>query len=148
MSGLKNRIFLIDDSQAEPLLLQQAVNDSGKGIILECFDDSKKAVEEIFDRQRDVTRTPNLILLDLNMPGYSGLDVLKILRADEQTRYLPVVILTSSSLNSDLRDCMDAGANGVIMKPSGTERYAEIVANLYEYWFNTVNRLDRAYGIE
>lgn len=147
MSGLKNRIFLVDDSQAEPILLQQAVNDSGKGIILECFDDSKQAVDEILKRQNDLLTKPNLILLDLNMPGYSGLDVLKILRKNEDTRYLPIIMLSSSSLESDMREAIDAGANGMITKPTGTERYAEIVANVYEYWFNTVNRFDKAYGL-
>lgn len=144
--GLKNRIFLIDDSSSEPVLLGSAIEKSGKNIVLEAFEDSIEAVKELKKRSvEDEESLPNLILLDLNMPGYSGLDVLKILRDDARLQFIPILIMTSSTLDSDTRDCLQAGANSVIVKPSGHDKYVEAVKRIHDYWFNTVKRLDSGF---
>ena len=144
--GLKNRIVLIDDSSSEPVLLSSAIEKSGKNVVLESFDDSIEAVKEIKRRSiEDEESLPNLILLDLNMPGYNGLDVLKILRDDARLKFIPIVIMTSSTLDSDTKDSLSAGANSVIVKPSGHEKYVEVVKMVYDYWFHTVKRLDSGF---
>ena len=144
--GIKNRILLIDDSSSEPLLLASAIEKSERNIVLESFDDSIFAVKEIQRRAKEKSEDlPNLILLDLNMPGYNGIEVLKILRKDKQLRYIPVLIMTSSSLDSDLKDCLKAGANSVIVKPSSHQRYIEVVRMINDYWFTTVKRLDSGF---
>ena len=74
MTSKKNRIILIDESPAEPILLGSAIDKSGRSILLESFDDSVYAVKELVRRSKeDKELMPNLILLDLNMPGYSGI---------------------------------------------------------------------------
>ncbi len=144
--GLKNRIFLIDDSSSEPLLLSSAIADSERDIVLESFDDSIEAVKEIKRRStEDEESMPHLILLDLNMPGYDGLQVLKILRDDARLRYIPVVIMTSSTLDADTENCLEAGANSIVVKPTGHAKYVEVVQMLNDYWFKTVKRLDSGY---
>lgn len=144
--ALKNRIFLIDDSLAEPILLENAIFESKKNIVLETFDDSIHAVEEIKRRKNEAKdKLPNLILLDLNMHGYSGLDVLKILQADDELCFIPVVVMTSSNLDSDMKNSVKAGARSVLVKPSGSETYANAIAVLYDYWFETVKRIDSGF---
>jgi CheY-like chemotaxis protein len=144
--SLKNKILLIDDSSSEPLLLASAIEKSERNIVLECMDDSIVAVSQIQERaERRTEELPNLILLDLNMPGYSGVEVLQIFRKDDRLKYLPILIMTSSSLNEDLKACLEAGANCVIVKPSSHKRYIEVVQMINDFWFKTVKRIDSGY---
>lgn len=139
----RNRIVLIDDSPSEPILLGSAIQKSERQIHLETFDDSIAAVKELIRRgNEEQDLVPNLILLDLNMPGYSGIEVLGKLRSDENLRFIPVIVMTSSSLDSDMREGLKKGANCVIVKPTGHQRYVEVVKMIYDFWFETVKRLD------
>ncbi|MFT4968711.1 MAG: CheY-like chemotaxis protein [Chitinophagales bacterium] len=142
-TAIKNKITLIDDSPSEPILLASAIQKSERNIVLESFDDSIYAVEELARRgKEDEESLPNLILLDLNMPGYNGIEVLGKLRKDENLCFIPIIVMTSSSLDADMREALKEGANCVIVKPTGHKRYVEVVQIIYDFWFNTVKRLD------
>lgn len=80
---------------------------------------------------------PGIILLDLNMPGRDGREVLAELKSDEFLKDIPVVILTTSSDSVDIRDCYDHGANSFVTKPVGFEGAMRAVQSIKEYWFNT-----------
>ena len=77
---------------------------------------------------------PNIILLDLKMPRVDGLEVLKAVKADERTRRIPVVILTSSQEESDLARSYDIGVNGYVVKPLDFRSLAEVVRQAGFYW--------------
>lgn len=144
--SLRNRVVLIDDSPSEPILLASAIQKSERNIDLESFEDSILAVKELTRRgKEDEEALPNLILLDLNMPGYSGIEVLGKLREDNNLCYIPIIIMTSSSLDSDTKEALKMGANCVIVKPSGHQRYVEVVEIINDFWFNTVKRIDSGY---
>ena len=83
---------------------------------------------------RDLSEMPALILLDLNMPRLNGMDVLKRIRADERTRLLRVVVLTSSTEEQDLVESYSLGANSYVRKPIGFEEFAAAVNQLGLYW--------------
>ena len=83
---------------------------------------------------RDVTSLPAVALLDLNLPKIDGLQVLARVRADERTRGLPVVILTSSKEQDDLLRSYGLGANSYIRKPVDFDQFTEVVRQLGEYW--------------
>jgi two-component system response regulator len=83
---------------------------------------------------RDVGETPQVILLDLNLPKVGGLDVLRAIRADPRTKLLPVVVLTSSKQDRDLVEGYRLGANSYVVKPVDFSQFSEAVAQLGLYW--------------
>ncbi len=100
--------------------------------------DGAEALEYLFGTGahagRDVTDVPRLVLLDLKLPKVSGLEVLSVIRADERTRHLPVVILTSSAEEQDIAASYDRGANSYVCKPVVFGEFAEAVRQLGLYW--------------
>ena len=83
---------------------------------------------------RDARDVPALILLDLKLPKLGGIDVLRRVRDDERTRYVPVVILTSSSEEEDIVASLENGANSYVRKPVDFGRFVEQVQRLQVYW--------------
>ena len=83
-------------------------------------------------------RRPAVVLLDLNLPGTDGRDVLERMKADESLRRIPVVILTTSESPSDIELCYRGGASSYIIKPIRFDDFLKKVRALKEYWFETV----------
>ena len=83
---------------------------------------------------RDVKDLPAVTLLDINMPKISGLDVLKAIRADERTRHLPVVVLTSSNEDKDRLDAYAHFANSYVIKPVDYDQFVTAASQLGLYW--------------
>ncbi|RYX93127.1 MAG: response regulator [Comamonadaceae bacterium] len=83
---------------------------------------------------RDVQRQPAFVLLDMKLPKLSGLDVLRRLRANPHTAFVPVIMLTSSSERSDMVACYQAGANGFVRKPVDFGEFTEKLAAVQQYW--------------
>ncbi|MEO8144103.1 MAG: response regulator [Betaproteobacteria bacterium] len=83
---------------------------------------------------RNVADLPALVLLDLKLPKLGGLEVLKLVRADSRTRYVPVVVLTSSKEEQDLAASYDLGVNSYIRKPVDFEEFVEVAGTLGLYW--------------
>ncbi|TBR42139.1 response regulator [Marinomonas agarivorans] len=81
------------------------------------------------------TRLPDLILLDLNMPGVDGRQVLKKIKADPKKRSIPVVILTTSKDHKDIEACYDMGASTYIQKPVDFEGLTQAIRTMKDYWF-------------
>lgn len=101
--------------------------------------DGEEALEFLFAtgkyaNARENHSLPRIILLDIQMPKVNGLEVLKVIKSDERTKAIPVIILTSSNLHPDIRACYDLGANSYIVKPLNFERFSESIRNLGYYW--------------
>ncbi len=83
---------------------------------------------------RSIDTPPRLILLDIKMPKINGLEVLKKIKSDERTKSIPVVMLTSSKEDPDIKNSYQLGANSYIVKPVNFEGFAESIKNLGFYW--------------
>ena len=81
---------------------------------------------------------PGVILLDLNLPGLDGRDVLAMLKNDPATKRLPVVVMTGSNDQADIDRCYDAGANSYVVKPVNLDGFLAAIARLRDYWFKIV----------
>jgi len=100
--------------------------------------DGVEALEYLFGTGahagRDLCVMPEVVLLDLKMPRLGGLEVLRRIRADERTKFLPVVVLTSSDEEKDMIDSYHYGVNSYIRKPVDFEQFTEAVRQLSLYW--------------
>lgn len=101
--------------------------------------DGEEALEFIFAtgkyaESRNINHTPKLILLDIHMPKVNGIEVLEQIKSNEGTRSTPVVILTSSKEDPDIKKCYNLGANSYIVKPLNFEGFADAIKNLGFYW--------------
>src|SRR5208283_5420515 len=103
-------IFIVDDSLTDIELTKIALEATGREISVRSATDGKSAPAML----RNGLGVPAMILLDLKMPGMSGIEVLREIRADDHLREIPVVVITSSALESDRADAIAAGANSYI----------------------------------
>ncbi len=131
-------ILLVEDNpdDEELTLLSLRKNNLAHDIVV--VRDGVEAIEFLFGNgqyaHRDVSHTPTVILLDLKLPKLDGLGVLKRLRAEERTRTLPVVVLTSSSQDADVIASYNLGANSYVRKPVEFGAFVEAVSSLGLYW--------------
>ncbi len=131
-------ILLVEDNpdDEELTLLSLRKNNLAHEIVV--VRDGVEAIEYLFGTgqyaNRDVMQVPTVILLDLKLPKLDGLGVLKRLRADERTKNLPVVVLTSSSQDADVIASYNLGANSYVRKPVEFGAFVEAVSSLGLYW--------------
>ena len=136
-------ILLIEDSRADVKIIERALRDGNVGHRLTVIPDGMKALEYLVRlQQQDATDDlePDLILLDLNLPGIDGCQVLTEIKSHPFLRSLPVVILTTSRREEDVLQTYQAGANTYIQKPAEYPRYRDLVLTLRTYWHETALR--------
>lgn len=130
-------ILLIEDNFDDAELTIRALR-KNKLIHVLHLKDGVEALEFIFCTGRYSARNtdmkPKVILLDLNMPKISGIEVLEKIKSDERTKAIPVVVLTSSKESPDVETCYQLGANSYIVKPVGFENFTEAISELGLYW--------------
>ena len=131
-------ILLVEDNPDDEELTLRALKKNNILNEVNVVRDGAEALDYLFCQGayagRDASRHPAVTLLDLKLPKVEGLEVLKRLRADERTRLLPVVILTSSKEEQDLVNGYRLGANSYIRKPVDFEKFMEAVRQLGLYW--------------
>ena len=133
-------ILLIEDSRADAKIIERALREGAVPHRLTVIPDGRQALDYLFgllDEASDPDREPDLILLDLNLPGLDGRQVLGRIKADPRLRILPVVVLTTSCREEDVLQTYQAGANTYIPKPAEYARYREVVSALRTYWLDT-----------
>lgn len=131
-------ILLVEDSATDEALTLRALAKAHIANEVVVARDGAAALDYLFARNehagRDPLALPQLVLLDLNLPKVSGLEVLQKVRSDERTRRVPVVILTSSKEDRDICDGYGHGANSYVVKPVDFGQFAESVRQLGLYW--------------
>ena len=131
-------ILLVEDNPDDVDLAIRALKKNNILNEVVVAEDGAEALDYLFGtgkyEGRDMSIMPEVILLDLKLPKIDGLEVLKHLRADERTRLLPVVILTSSTEEQDVINGYKFGANSYIQKPVDFDQFMEAVKHLGLYW--------------
>jgi two-component system, response regulator len=128
------RILLVEDNPDDEALTLRALKKSKILNQVTVARDGAEAVACLFEDDRTDTARPALILLDLKLPKIDGFEVLRRIRADERTRLIPVVILTSSGQEEDILEGYGGGANAYVRKPVAFAGFAEAVRTLGLFW--------------
>jgi len=131
-------ILLVEDNPDDVMLVQYAFDKAGILNPLEVVADGDAAVDYIGRTGayagREGQPLPDLILLDLKLPRRSGFEVLSFVRQHEPTRHTPVVVLTSSDQEADIRRSYERGANSFLVKPIGRDGLIDMASALKAYW--------------
>ncbi len=134
------KILLIEDNQAQADLMLEVFSDRG----LTCADpyvatNGEQALNMLYQREgyEELPR-PNLILLDLDIPKVNGKQVLYEIKSDAELRTIPVLILTSSNDERDIKRCYQLHANAYMVKPSDYDSLLEMIKKIEDFWFSQV----------
>jgi two-component system response regulator len=131
-------ILLVEDNPDDEALTKRAFQKARIRNELFVARDGAEALDFIFGTgthaHRNIKELPQLVLLDLKLPKVDGLEVLRRIRADDRTRLLPVIMLTSSAEQKDLVEGYQNGVNSYIVKPVDTGQFEECVKQLGLYW--------------
>lgn len=138
MGTRKLKILLIEDDTIEVMKLKRAI----KKLNMDHELIEAKNGEEALGRLNDHSELPDIIFLDLNMPKINGLEFLKILKDDKVLRFLPTIMLTTSSNRKDILACYDTGVAGYIIKPLKYDHYVSKIEAALNYW--SMNELIKA----
>ena len=133
-----SRILLVEDNLDHQELTLMTLSENNVLNEVVVASDGLEAMEYLFatgrHASRDARDVPALILLDLKLPKLNGIEVLRRIRGDERTRFVPVVILTSSSEEEDILASLESGANSYVRKPVDFARFVEQLQRLQVYW--------------
>ena len=131
-------ILLVEDNPRDVELTLRALKKRNLANKVHVVEDGEKALDYIFASgdyaYRNMEHTPKMILLDLKLPKVDGLEVLRKIKADERTRTIPVVVLTSSGEERDIVESYKLGVNSYIVKPVNFDKFIDSVGELGLYW--------------
>jgi two-component system response regulator len=140
MNSDNRTILLVEDNPDDVALTIRALRKSALNHDLVVASGGLEALDYLFGtgpyRGRDLTHMPRVVLLDLKLPNFSGLETLQRIRADERTHVLPVLILTSSREERDIAASYRLGASSYIRKPVDFDEFLEVVKLIGAYWLD------------
>ncbi|MEM6838239.1 MAG: response regulator [Cyanobacteria bacterium P01_C01_bin.120] len=134
------KMLLVDDDPYDVELIQLAIQELSFIRTMDVVTDGAQAVEYLLGSREEtsVAALPRFVLMDLKLPKLNGIEVLRAIRQDARTQFLPVVIMTSSSEETDLNDCYNLGVNSYVIKPLDFQRFQEFARQVGNYWM-TIN---------
>jgi len=137
--GKTINILLVEDNPLDVEVIQEVFKLIESKNRLFLTKDGEEALDFVYHRGKyqdtSLAPVPDLILLDIRMPKIDGLEVLRVIKSDENLKRIPVLILTVSDRDADIRRAYEYGANSYIVKPIEFWNFANIVTKIEEYWF-------------
>ena len=130
-------ILLVEDDPGDQKLITVSLRNQKLGNEVRIAGSGEEAMDFLYQRGKysHETSRPDLILLDLNMPGMGGKEFLRRIKGDEKMKTIPVIILTSSDSDDDIIDTYNLHACGYVKKPVKLEDFKRVVKQIKEYWF-------------
>ncbi|MEM9319682.1 MAG: response regulator [Pseudomonadota bacterium] len=138
------RILLIEDNADHAILASAALSEHGAHIQVECRDSADSAWIHLQDARNGDALRPNLILLDINMPGMDGFTLLRRIKSDPKLRLIPTIMLSSSANQSDIMRALSDHANSYVTKSTDFTRWEAALHAICDYW----STHDRACNLE
>lgn len=139
---MNNLILVVEDSDIDFEAFCRATKQLGINTPIYRACDGEEALDYLYQRGKyqdpKLCPRPSIILLDLNLPGTDGRDVIREIKQNNLLKTIPIVVLTTSSSPSDIETCYYYGANSYLVKPMGFNRLKGVIAIFYQYWFKTV----------
>lgn len=132
-------VFAIEDNPADVRLIEEGVDAAGIELDLEVIHSGQRAIEQLTTIDAEASDSyPDLVLLDLNLPGKSGFEVLAAIRTETAFQDVPVVVVSSSENSDDIRRVYESSANAYVMKPADPDEYIRMVDAAIEFWITNV----------
>ena len=142
-------ILLVEDNDNDVVLMQQGFKRARLAVDLRIAGDGEECMAFLRKEGRYAgSPTPDLILLDLNMPRMDGREVMLEISRDEHLRHLPVVILTTSADEREILEMYDLRCSSCIVKPVDLEKFLRVIRSITDYWFTIVVLPTRLDGVE
>jgi two-component system response regulator len=134
-------ILLVEDNPQDAELILRAIKKHNLTDRIKILKDGEEALDYLFGTGKFAQDLPELpkpkvIVLDLKLPKVSGIEVLKVIKSEPSTKAIPVVILTSSAEDQDIKECYNLGVNSYVVKPMEFEKFLQAVAHLGFYWLS------------
>lgn len=142
MNDNKPSILLVEDSAADQIVIQRALEDEHINCSVYIAENGEIALNYL-NKSKAYPKngeyiSPDLVLLDINMPNMDGLTTLKTIRRDVTLRSLPIIMFTTSNRKKDILECYESGANAYLVKPAETAELANTVKQIEQFWFGLV----------
>ncbi len=132
------KVLLIEDNPGDVRLLEEAFKELNANILIQVARDGAEGLDMVFQSpELRKANCPDLILLDLNLPKINGHDVLARIKSDPSTSQIPVIVLTSSRAESDIRRAYQAHANAYLKKPSNLDGLISAAKDIKNFWLET-----------
>ena len=133
---LSDQILLIEDNPDDVTFTQRAFRKNNFGNKIVVAGDGATAMKLLLPSAGMTPFRPSIVLLDINLPRMSGLDVLRRLRSEEVTKLIPIIMLTTSNDDRDVRASYECGANGFVRKPVAFDDFLRAVKSLGLFWLD------------
>lgn len=135
------RVVAVEDNPGDVRLVEEGVAAAATGVDLRVIKSGREAIERLTSLDAgDSGEHPDLILLDLNLPGRSGFDVLRPVRTETDFRDVPVVVVSSSQNQDDITRVYELSGNAYVTKPSDPDDYIEMIAAIVDFWIDSASR--------
>ena len=140
ISHVKNLILLIEDDTDHAELITRIIGEQSIPNEILHFHDGQSALDYLFGGNRTGSSDPQLILLDVHLPGSNGIEILKTIKESDEWKTIPVVMLTTSSTQADMIRAYENHANSYVVKPLGCEEFKQLITVLCQYWLGSNRR--------
>jgi CheY-like chemotaxis protein len=129
-------ILYVEDNEDFVDVVERAIGQIDGTTVLRTIDDGALALNTLERLAEDKTK-PKLILIDLNLPGLSGLDLLKKIKETQALKYVPIIMFSTSDNPKDIRSSLEFGANAYVTKPLGYSNLVKCLSAMHEFWLKT-----------
>jgi two-component system response regulator len=134
----KPEIFIVEDNFHDVEMIQGALQELDMNVGVQIFKDGAEAAKYFFNPANELIteklQPPCVVLLDLKLPKINGLEILKLMKSNENTKHIPVVIFTSSNEERDRMESYALGANSYLVKPLDADEFSKYIKQIVNYW--------------